>query len=172
MTITTDRGSVRRYIPVRNTPVRVSVAPGKTCISRSPSMQPDPTQARESTPGCGNHEVAIPGITFQPAMQLPSDELAAFSGAARAPPIAQLQRSSDQPKSGLHRPDRNRGTNRPKVHPAKSDVRHHQRDRCTYPEWRTPQLLTGLAPHLAKRFRSPPVLGCAPYLASGRTTFW
>ena len=86
VTITTDRGSVRRYVPVRNTPVRVSVAPGKTLhlkitidATRPNSKPADPPQ------GAGITRVAIPGITFQPAMQLPSDELAAFSGAAHAP---------------------------------------------------------------------------------------
>jgi arabinofuranan 3-O-arabinosyltransferase len=91
VTITTDHGSVRRYIPARNTPVRVSVAPGNTLhlkitidATRQNSKPANPPQ------GAGITDVTIPGIIFQPAMQLPSDELATFSGAARPQPIVSI----------------------------------------------------------------------------------
>ena len=91
MTITTDRGSVRRYIPARNAPVRVSVAPGTTLhlkitidATRKNSKPVHPPQ------GAGITEVSIPGIAVQPAMQLPTDELATFSGAARAQPMLSI----------------------------------------------------------------------------------
>ena len=88
VTIKTDRGSVRRYIPVRNTPVKVSVAPGKT-VHLKITIDASRPSTRPANPlqGAGITDIAIPGITFKPAMQLPSDELAAFSGAARAAPI-------------------------------------------------------------------------------------
>ena len=51
-------------------------------------MQPDPTARPVHPPqGAGITDIAIPGITFKPAMQLPSDELAAFSGPASAAPL-------------------------------------------------------------------------------------
>lgn len=91
VTITTDRGSVRRYIPLRNTPVRVSVAPGKTLHLRITIDATRPNSKPQNQPeGAGITEVAIPGITFQPAMQLPSDEVAAFSGAARAQTVVSI----------------------------------------------------------------------------------
>ena len=88
VTITTDRGSVRRYIPVRNTPVKISVAPGKTLHLKITIDATRPNSKPTKPPqGAGITDVAIPGITFEPAMQLPTDELAAFSGPARAAPI-------------------------------------------------------------------------------------
>ena len=91
VTITTDRGSVRRYIPVRNAPVRVSVTPGKTLHLRITIDATRPNSKPANPPlGAGITEVAIPGITFQPAMQLPSDELATFSGATRAQPVLSI----------------------------------------------------------------------------------
>ena len=105
VTITTDRGSVRRYIPLRNTPVRVSVAPGQTLhlkitidATRHNSTPANPPQ------GAGITEVAIPGIAFQPAMQLPTDELAAFSGAARAQPIVSINDPVTNPNLDFNGP--------------------------------------------------------------------
>jgi arabinofuranan 3-O-arabinosyltransferase len=88
VTIYTAQGSDRQYIPVRNTPVRVAVVPGKTQYlailidAVRPSTKP-------SVPplGAGITDVTIPGVTFQLAMQLPSDELRAFSGATRNSPV-------------------------------------------------------------------------------------
>jgi arabinofuranan 3-O-arabinosyltransferase len=86
--ITTDRGSVTRYIPVTNTPVRVDVVPGKTLHLTITIAAARPSTKRAVPPfGVGIAHVAIPGVTFQPAMQLPSDELAAFTGATRDSPI-------------------------------------------------------------------------------------
>ena len=88
VTITTDRGSVRRYIPESNSPVNVSVAPGKTLHLRITIDATRPNSKPAHPPqGAGITNVAIPGFTFQPAMQVPSDELAAFSGPARAAPV-------------------------------------------------------------------------------------
>ena len=91
VTITTDRGSVRRYIPARNAPVRVSVAPGTT---RHLMITIDATREKGAPAhppqGAGITEVSIPGIAIQPAMQLPTDELATFSGAARAQPTLSI----------------------------------------------------------------------------------
>ena len=87
-TITTDRGSVTRYIPVRNTPVSVNVVPGSTqhLMITIAGVRPA-TKASIPRLGAGIRDVSIPGVTFRPAMQLPSDESAAFSAATRNPPI-------------------------------------------------------------------------------------
>ena len=88
VTITTDRGSVRRYLPVRNTPVEVSVAPGKTLHLKITIDETRPnTKPGHSPEGAGITDIAIPGVNFKPAMQLPSDELKAFSGPASAAPL-------------------------------------------------------------------------------------
>jgi arabinofuranan 3-O-arabinosyltransferase len=86
--ITTDRGSVRRHVPVQNTPVSVAVVPGKTrhlkITIHAVRRNTEPSAPRL---GAGITDIAIPGVAFYPAMQLPSDELAAFSGATRRSPI-------------------------------------------------------------------------------------
>ena len=134
VTITTDGGSVRRYIPVRNTPVRVSVAPGKTLGLRITIDATRPNSKPANPPqGAGITEVAIPGVTFQPAMQLPSDELAAFSGAARAQPIVSINDPVTNPNLDFTGPITTAEPIARKVRPAQSHVRHHQWNRGTYP---------------------------------------
>jgi arabinofuranan 3-O-arabinosyltransferase len=86
--ITTDRGSVRRYIPVRNTPVWVGVSPGMTRHLRITIDGIRSGDKRVVPPlGVGITDVTIPGVSFHPAMQLPTDELAAFSVPTRTEPI-------------------------------------------------------------------------------------
>ena len=51
-------------------------------------MQPDSNKNPRHPPqGAGITDIAIPGVNFKPAMQLPSDELAAFSRPASAAPL-------------------------------------------------------------------------------------
>ena len=71
-------------------PVRVSVAPGKSLHLRITIDATRPSKPVNPPQGAGITEVSIPGITFQPAMQLPSDEVAAFSAAGRPPAIVSI----------------------------------------------------------------------------------
>ena len=89
--IRTDSGSVFRPIPVHNSPVWVTVKAGSTKrltitirAVRTPIRHTDPQL------GIGITEVAIPGVEFQPAMRLPSDEVTAFSGTGRQPPVVSI----------------------------------------------------------------------------------
>ena len=91
VTITTDNGSVRRSLPIGNRTAWVTVAPGETQglkITINAVRRP----RRPTVPplGAGITHIAIPGVIFHSAMQLPSDELASFSGAARGPAILNL----------------------------------------------------------------------------------
>jgi arabinofuranan 3-O-arabinosyltransferase len=82
VTLTTDAGAVQRKIPIRNTPVKVTVAPGATrhlTITISDVRAP-PTQSFLGPLGAGITGVAIPGVSFQPAMELPTDDVTSFSG--------------------------------------------------------------------------------------------
>ena len=80
VTLTTDRGSVRRYIPVRSTPVTVSVAPGWTRQLKIAIYNVRSAKKRVNPPlGAGIIDVTIPGVSFTPAMRLPSDQLSTFS---------------------------------------------------------------------------------------------
>ncbi len=88
VSIKTDRGSVRRHIPGNDTPVQVSIAPGET---RHLKVIIDVTHLRGSPAnppeGAGITDIAIPGIKFQQAMQLPSDDLTTFSKPSSAAPL-------------------------------------------------------------------------------------
>ncbi len=89
--ITTDQGSVRRSIPITNSPVEVSVAPGLTqhlMIMIKGVRRPKHPAAPQL--GAGITDVAIPGVSFHEAMQLPTDELSAFSSAIHGSPILDL----------------------------------------------------------------------------------
>jgi arabinofuranan 3-O-arabinosyltransferase len=99
VTITTDRGSVRRSLPDRNTPVRVSVAPGKThhLAITIDAVRPPTEPPFISTLGAGITDVAIPGVSFHQAMQLPTDELAAFWSGARNSPIVNFNEPVSNP---------------------------------------------------------------------------
>ena len=82
--VVTDRGSVRRTLPAASSPTWVTVAPG---LTRHLTIGIDAVRppAHPSKPplGVGISDVTIPGVSFRPAMQLPNDQLSAFSGAAR-----------------------------------------------------------------------------------------
>ena len=95
VTITTDRGSVRRAIPRVSTPVQVSVAPGST---RHLTITIDAVRRPSSVYflgplGAGITDVAIPGVTFVPAMQAPTSEVAAFAGASRSPAVVSFSQT-------------------------------------------------------------------------------
>jgi arabinofuranan 3-O-arabinosyltransferase len=89
--IKTDQGLVHRFVPRTNAPVWLTVAPGETRhlkivirMVRRPRKRQDPPL------GAGITQVTIPGVTFQPAMRLPTVELATFSQPGRKPPVVSV----------------------------------------------------------------------------------
>ena len=66
-------------------------------------------------------------------MQLPSDELAAFSGPASAAPILSFNDPVTNPNLDFTGPIATVEPIARKFILPKADVCHHQRDRCTYP---------------------------------------
>ena len=94
--ITTDRGVVTRAIPKGGAPVTVAVAPGETSqlTIRIVEVWKSPTHFLE---GAGITDVAIPGVTFHPAMRLPTAGLARFADSDANPPILSLSDPVDNP---------------------------------------------------------------------------
>jgi len=92
ITLTTSRGSVERPLPAGAGPYRVRVVPG---ASKFLKVTIDATRPSKLPPflfplGAGITKVAIPGISFVPAAQVPTSELAAFAGANRPDPVLNL----------------------------------------------------------------------------------
>ncbi len=82
LTLTTDAGAVKRALPLRNGPVEVKVAHGSTRhLTITISSVSAPSKESFLGPlGAGITDVAIPGISFRPAMQLPTDDVSSFAG--------------------------------------------------------------------------------------------
>jgi len=95
--ITTDRGTVRRTIARGSVPNTVTVAPGETRDLRITIAKVWKTHVRRYQLGAGIIEVALPGVTFHPAMRLPTDGLAAFAKPGAQPPILSLYDPVDNP---------------------------------------------------------------------------
>jgi arabinofuranan 3-O-arabinosyltransferase len=93
--ITTDRGSVVRYLPVTNHPVRLTVAPG---ITRDLKITIESVRAASEPArggiilSAGISDIQVPGINFRENMKVPDDESRAFSAAHSAPPIITFTR--------------------------------------------------------------------------------
>lgn len=86
--ILTDRGAVVRAIPEAPGPVWVTVAPGATENLRITILAAARNDENPKRPlGAGIVDVTVPGVTFHPAMQLPTDELHAFSGRPANTPV-------------------------------------------------------------------------------------
>ena len=95
ITISTDRGSVRRYLPAKDSPVPLSVPRGTsrflritidaTRVAKGPSRGGFPL-------GAGITEVAIPGVTVHARMKVPDDERATFSARQRHTPVIVFNR--------------------------------------------------------------------------------
>ncbi len=94
--LTTDRGAIRQKIPKGNAPVKVAVVPGETS-QLTIGIAKVWKSHTEYLEGAGITEVAIPGVTFHPAMRLPTVGLARFSGAGANPPILSLSDPVDNP---------------------------------------------------------------------------
>ncbi len=106
VTVTTDRGSVQRSLPVGSAPVRVSVAPGRTRHLRITidAVRPARHPSFLGPLGAGITHVAIPGVSFRPAMQLPSDGLTAFAGPSRGKTVVSLDEPIVNPNLDLGDP--------------------------------------------------------------------
>ncbi len=85
--VATDGGTVTRSLPVTNQPVLIAVHPGSTlhlvvtiADSRPATVHTFPLE------GAGIRDIVIPGVTFRPAMMLPTDQTAALSGSSGAAP--------------------------------------------------------------------------------------
>jgi arabinofuranan 3-O-arabinosyltransferase len=92
VTLATDAGVVQRNLPVRNAPIDVSVAPGETrhLTITIDAVRPPARPSFIGPLGAGIINVTIPGVTFRSAMQLPTDELAAFSGGSSRPVMVNI----------------------------------------------------------------------------------
>lgn len=104
VTVTTDRGSVRRALPLGNGVVRLAVAPGRTrhlTITIDAVRRPSQPSILGLPLGAGITDVSIPGVTYRPAEKLPTDELAAFASASRSSPIIVINSPVADPTFGL-----------------------------------------------------------------------
>jgi arabinofuranan 3-O-arabinosyltransferase len=91
VTINWDTGSVRRYIPASNGPVRIGVTSQMTRDLQIVIDAVRPAVDPLKPPlGAGITDISIPGVKFRPAMQLPSDMLAKFSDPSRNLPVLSL----------------------------------------------------------------------------------
>jgi arabinofuranan 3-O-arabinosyltransferase len=92
VTLATDAGVVQRNLPVQDSPVEVSVAHGETrhLTVTIDAVRPPSRPSFIGPLGAGIINVTIPGVTFHPAMQLPTDDLATFSGGSDRPVIVNI----------------------------------------------------------------------------------
>ncbi len=107
VTLTTSTGSVERSLPAGYGPFRVRTVPG---ASKFLKITIDATRPAKLPPlifplGAGITQVAIPGISFTPAAQVPSSELAAFVGANRSDPVLNLSSPISNPNLNLSLPN-------------------------------------------------------------------
>jgi arabinofuranan 3-O-arabinosyltransferase len=90
VTISTDRGSAQRSLPVGTAPVQLTVPRGVTryLTIRIDAVSPASQVSAYGPIGAGFAGVSIPGVSFVQRMKVPNDEASAFSGSQRQPPIA------------------------------------------------------------------------------------
>ena len=104
VTIATDQGAVRRYLPPRGTPVRLSIPAGNSLhlkITIDEVRPPAKLALGGIVLGAGITDVKIPGVRFEPNMKVPNDEASSFSGAGRNPPVIVLNRPISNPNLAL-----------------------------------------------------------------------
>jgi arabinofuranan 3-O-arabinosyltransferase len=78
--VTTDQGSVLRRLPSSAGPIDVAVAPGPTRhLSIAIKGVHHVRHVARPPLGAGIVQISVPGVTFHPAMRLPTDALAAFA---------------------------------------------------------------------------------------------
>lgn len=99
VTVHTDAGKMTSTLPVRAGTYWVPTPSGKTSeVWVTIASVRLGTGPKDSLLGPGIVQVTIPGVTYRPAMSLPTDELASFSLAGRPAPIL----SFDDPVSNLN----------------------------------------------------------------------
>jgi arabinofuranan 3-O-arabinosyltransferase len=104
VSISTDRGTVRRYLPASKIPVTLSISSGSS-IHLSISI--DAVRLPLKSPhggillGAGITNVTIPGVSFEQDMKVPNDEAAEFSGSDRNPPVIVFSRPETNPNLTL-----------------------------------------------------------------------
>ena len=84
--ITTDRGSVTRYLPPRSSPVRVSVPKGESLhlkVTIAAVRPVPPVSTGGIVLGAGITNIAIPGLKVVPQLKVPNDEPSQFKGEHR-----------------------------------------------------------------------------------------
>jgi arabinofuranan 3-O-arabinosyltransferase len=87
--VTTDRGSVVRAVPRHAGTVDLAVEGGNTrhLTLTIKATRPSAGTLGIGALGAGIVDVAIPGVTFHPAMKVPADEVASFSKAISSQPV-------------------------------------------------------------------------------------
>jgi arabinofuranan 3-O-arabinosyltransferase len=89
--IVTDNGTVLRSIPPGSKTAWITVAPGMTRHLKITIRKVHQTNHPTYPPlGAGITDVSIPGVSFHPAMQLPTDELTKFSSPTSEPVVLNL----------------------------------------------------------------------------------
>jgi arabinofuranan 3-O-arabinosyltransferase len=100
VTITTDRGSVRRFLPEVEAPVTLSVPHG---LSLHLTITIDSVRPTAKPPrggillGAGITTVKIAGVSFEQDMKVPDDESAEFANPGRNPPVIAFSRPEMNP---------------------------------------------------------------------------
>jgi arabinofuranan 3-O-arabinosyltransferase len=95
VTISTARGSVRRHLPDRAAPARLTVPPGTSRYLRLTIDAVRPASrvsASGLVSGAGITDIHIPGVSFQQNMRVPDDEAGAFVSPERNPSVIVFSR--------------------------------------------------------------------------------
>ena len=95
VTISTDRGSVVRRLPLTHAAVRLTIRKGTSrhlkitidAVRKVPRLPSD-----EFALGAGFSSISIPGVHFQERLKVPDDESTAFSGKNRNSPVVVFTR--------------------------------------------------------------------------------
>jgi arabinofuranan 3-O-arabinosyltransferase len=103
ITVSTDRGTVRRVLPAGKSQVRVTVPTGSSRYLRITidAVKPASQAPAGIAAGAGIIDIRIPGVSFQQNMKVPDDQTLSFSGPKRNPPIVDFTRPLTNPNLSL-----------------------------------------------------------------------
>jgi arabinofuranan 3-O-arabinosyltransferase len=103
VTITTDRGSVKRNLAPSSAPQVMTVPSGLSSklTIRIDKVTPASKVSLFGNLGAGIKEIDIPGVTFHPRLQTPSDENSSFSASGRQTPEVVLTSTQTDPNIDL-----------------------------------------------------------------------
>ena len=103
VTITTDRGSVKRSIAPTSAPQEMTVPAGLSSklTIHIDKVTPASVKSPYGSVGAGITDIVIPGVTIHLRMQTPSDELSSFSGSGRQTPELALTSTQTDPNIDL-----------------------------------------------------------------------